>query len=183
MSRNPFLYHSGRAKPEPESILASFPRKRESIIIKSIEGTRSMGPRLRGDDTGIYSQRFAARILCKGAGYASSLFRFPKWGMERREAPGCSAQHPWRAWRCPPRAYGEAWLPRPAAFEAREPSNVGPGASRRSTAAPYRAPVALRRVLETTYPKASNRIVVRRWNVKPLLLPAHHADRTPAMRM
>ena len=34
----------------------------------------------------------------------------------------------------------QTWLPRPAAFEAREPSNVGPGASRRSTAAPYRAP-------------------------------------------
>ena len=33
----------------------------------------------------------------------------------------------------PPRAYGKIRLPGPAAFEAREPSNVGPSASRRST--------------------------------------------------
>jgi hypothetical protein len=36
----------------------------------------------------------------------------------------------------PPRAHGKALLPGPAAFGVREPNNVGPSASRRSTADP-----------------------------------------------
>ena len=36
-------------------------------------------------------------FFVKAPGTPLPFFNSPKWGMERREAPGCSAQHPWRA--------------------------------------------------------------------------------------
>jgi hypothetical protein len=83
-------------------------------------------------------QRNASRALNSGAraGPPFPFFRFPKWGMERREAPpadrrrlanpkpGFAARH------------GRSPVTRGCRFRARGPSDVGPGASRRSTAMP-----------------------------------------------
>src|SRR5262249_48067389 len=75
-------------------------------------------------------------VLTAASGAPFPFFRFPKRGLERREAPPADRRrlanpNPGSAAR-----HGRSPVTRGCRFRARGPSDVGPGASRRSNAVP-----------------------------------------------